>query len=208
MVIGAVVVAATACSSTATTPTAITTPVAETTTSASSTTTAESTINAPSSTVGDVATTESTAGQPQGFTTVEAIITAADGEVCEVCLWFANDTGKYGRGLMEVTDLGEPVGMVFAYANDRSGNFFMFDTPTPLSIAWFAGDGSFIAATDMDPCLVADSATCPRFNPGAPYRFAVEVPQGDLGALGIGPGSTFELVPGSESPLGMPCSPR
>ena len=75
----------------------------------------------------------------------------------------------------------------------------MFNTPTPLSIAWFRGDGTYIAEADMDPCLTDDSDTCPRYNPGAEYAFALEVFQGDLGKLGVGPGSTLQLVPGTES---------
>ena len=143
--------------------------------------------------------------QPEGFTTVEATITSADGEVCTVCLWLADDASLRSRGLMQVTDLGDPVGMVFTYEADTSGNFFMFNTPTPLSIAWFDRDGSYLAETDMEPCLVADSGECERYNPGAPYVFALEVPQGGLAALGVEPGSTFELVPGTESSLGLPC---
>src|SRR6476646_6925387 len=37
---------------------------------------------------------------PQGFTTVEARITASDGEVCEVCLWLADTDEERGTGLM------------------------------------------------------------------------------------------------------------
>ncbi len=138
-------------------------------------------------------------GQPDGFTTAQAIVTSADGEVCEICVWLADDAADRARGLMDVTDLGEPAGMVFAYAEDTTGNFFMFNTPTPLSIAWFARDGAYLAEADMEPCLVEDSATCTRYNPGAPFAFALEVFQGDLAELGVGPGSTLRLVPGSEA---------
>ncbi len=211
VLVSAVLVAMAACSSTTedattntTTETATPTATVPSVSTVTSSTVTSSTVTTSTGATGGPSTT--TGVQPQGFTTVEAVITSADGEECEVCVWLADESLEYRQGLMDVTDLGEPVGMVFAYANDTSGNFFMFDTPTPLSIAWFGRDGSFLAATDMDPCLVVDSATCPRFSPDGPYAFALEVPQGDLEGLGVGPGSTLELVPGSESPLGSPCS--
>ena len=57
----------------------------------------------------DPTTTDPTAEagrQPEGFTTIQALITETDGEVCEVCLWLADDSAERGRGLMGVTDLG------------------------------------------------------------------------------------------------------
>ena len=145
---------------------------------------------------------ESTSGgvQPQGFGTVTAMVTKADGEVCEVCLWLADSAEDRGRGLMGVTDLGEPVGMAFLFEEVVSGAFFMFQTPTALSIAWFAGDGSIVGAADMAPCLDTASAGCARYSPSSPYSIAIEAFEGSLSELGIGPGSSVELVAGTESP--------
>ena len=33
----------------------------------------------------------------------------------------------------------------------------------PLSIAFFAADGSFVSATDMEPCLTGPADACPRY---------------------------------------------
>ncbi len=58
-----------------------------------------------------------------------------------------------GRGLMGVTDLGDAAGMVFEFDEPIVGSFYMFQTPTPLSIAWFAPGGDHVGSADMAPCL-------------------------------------------------------
>ena len=160
-----------------------------------------------SSTVPPTTTAPPTAGSepigvvPEGFATAGAQITAADGRVCVVCLWVAATPEDRARGLMGVTDLGGADGMAFVYDAPTQGNFWMRDTPTPLSIAFFAADGSFVSATDMVPCLEGPDADCPRYAAAAPYTTAVEVFAGDLAALGIAAGSRLDL-------LGTPCDPR
>ena len=137
---------------------------------------------------------------PVGFTTIEARIISAGGEVCTVCLWLADTADERSRGLMGVTDLGDAVGMAFVFETPTDDRFFMFQTPAPLSIAWFDRSGAFVAATDMEPCLEDDDATCERYAPGGSYTVAVEMLQGELDVVGIGPGSTIELLAGTESP--------
>jgi uncharacterized membrane protein (UPF0127 family) len=138
---------------------------------------------------------------PEGFTTVSARITAADGEVCEVCLWLADSDEERGRGLMGVTDLGEAAGMAFVFDPATTGSFYMFQTPTPLSIAWFGEDGTWVGAADMEPCLDATAARCALYSPGgAAYTVGVETFAGGLEPLLMVEGSTIELVGGTESP--------
>jgi uncharacterized membrane protein (UPF0127 family) len=137
--------------------------------------------------------------QPEGFTTITARITEADGEVCEVCLWLADTVEERGRGLMGVTDLGDAAGMVFRFDEPVVNSFFMLNTPTPLSIAWFSPDGEFAAATDMEPCLEVPDEGCPLYGPGTRYELALEVFRGDLAELGVGPGARLELIEGTEA---------
>jgi uncharacterized membrane protein (UPF0127 family) len=137
--------------------------------------------------------------QPDGFTTVTARVTAADGTVCDVCLWLADDGDERSRGLMGVNDLGDAVGMAFVWETPIDGEFYMLNTPTPLSIAWFEPSGVFLSETDMEPCITDDSATCERYGAGGSYDLAIEMFDGQLGTVGIGPGSQVELLPGSES---------
>jgi uncharacterized membrane protein (UPF0127 family) len=137
--------------------------------------------------------------QPEGFTTVRARITEPDGEVCEVCLWLADDPAERGRGLMGVTDLGDAVGMAFRFDEPSAGSFYMFQTPSPLSIAWFSPDGSHVGSADMDPCLDTPAGECPLYSPGAEYDLAIEVFEGGLEPLGLVAGSSVELIEGSEA---------
>ncbi len=137
--------------------------------------------------------------QPEGFTTIRALITEPDGEVCEVCLWFADDADERGRGLMGVTDLGDAVGMAFRFDEPIAGSFYMFQTPSPLSIAWFSPDGSHVGSADMAPGLDTPAGECPLDSPGAEYDLAIEVFEGDLEPLGLVDGSSVELIEGSEA---------
>lgn len=137
--------------------------------------------------------------QPEGFTTTRALITEPDGEVCEVCLWLADDAAERGRGLMGVTDLGDAVGMAFRFEESTAGSFYMFQTPSPLSIAWFSPDGVHVGSADMDPCLDAPAGECPLYSPDAEYDLAIEVFDGGLEPLGLVAGSRVELIEGSEA---------
>ncbi len=134
---------------------------------------------------------------PTGFDQTAAVVTLADGTVCELCLWVADTDVDRARGLMGVTDLGGADGMVFVYTEPTSGNFWMKDTVMPLTIGFFAADGAFVSATDMEPCTEANPALCARYAPAGPYTHAVEVPAGRLEELGIGPGSQLRLLPGA-----------
>jgi uncharacterized protein len=151
---------------------------------------------------------------PVGFSTVTARITEADGEVCDVCLWLADSADERGRGLMGVDDLGDAVGMAFVFEQPILGTFYMFETPTPLSIAWFGPDGAWVGSADMAPCLDTPADECARYRPEAEYDLAIEVfadagavggdAIGDdaLAALGLGPGAVVEVLVGTE---GLDC---
>jgi uncharacterized membrane protein (UPF0127 family) len=166
---------------------------------------------------GENPTESSPGGQPEGFTTVTARITEVDGEVCEVCVWLADTPEERARGLMGVTDLGDAAGMVFEFEEPVVGVFYMFQTPTPLSIAWFAPGGEHVGSTDMAPCLDSDAGNCPLYSPGLEYDLALEVFEGDLADLDVGPGARLELVDGTEAercplstaglPAGSPATP-
>jgi uncharacterized protein len=134
--------------------------------------------------------------QPEGFDLAPAEVTLRSGDVCAVCLWVAETALQRQRGLMGVTDLGVADGMAFVYDDPTNGQFWMRDTPLPLSIAFFADDGRFVSAEDMEPCLTGPSNACLRYSAARPYVTAIEVPQGGLGDLGIGPGSRLELFTG------------
>ncbi len=103
------------------------------------------------------------------------------------CALLAQTAAQQGQGLMNRTDIGGYDGMLFDFSVDTTTSFWMKDTPLPLSIAFFDGTGRFVSTTDMAPCI--HQPTCPTYSATRPYRWALEVPQGALPRLGIGPGT-------------------
>jgi uncharacterized membrane protein (UPF0127 family) len=102
------------------------------------------------------------------------------------CALLAATKAQQERGLMNVRHLTGYDGMIFQFSADTTVGFYMKDTPMPLSIAWFDAGGGFVSGTDMAP----NNDTIDYYAT-APYRYAFEVPQGKLGAAGIGAGSTL-----------------
>jgi uncharacterized protein len=140
------------------------------------------------------AATSTSGARPVGFDQTAAEVTLADGTVCELCLWVADTPAERSRGLMGVTDLGGADGMVFVYDAPTQGQFWMRNTVMPLSIGFFAADGSFVSSTDMQPCLEGPDSACARYGATGEYTAAIEMPLGDLAELGIGPGTRFERL--------------
>lgn len=133
---------------------------------------------------------------PEGFPTGTLTVTRPDGSVEQLAVHVADTPALRQQGLMDVTDpgLGGRDAMVFVFAGDVSSAFWMKNTPLPLSIAWFRADGTYVDQADMDPCPAG--AQCPTFGASGAYRYAVEVPLGELDALGLVEGSTIALTAG------------
>ena len=125
------------------------------------------------------------------FGEVAIAITGPDGDVAGWCVLLAATAEQRQRGLMEVTDLGGYAGMLFVWDADSSSSFYMRNTPTPLSIAWFDADGALVSTAQMDPG--PDIEGCPTFESGGSYRFALEVPQGSLADVGVVDGSAVAV---------------
>ena len=107
------------------------------------------------------------------------------------CALLAETAAQQQRGLMDRRDIGGYDGMLFEFGSEINGTFWMKDTPLPLSIAFFDASGRFVSTTDMAPCIHQDP--CPTYSAARPYRWALEVPQGAIPRLGIGPDT--RLVP-------------
>jgi uncharacterized membrane protein (UPF0127 family) len=106
------------------------------------------------------------------------------------CLLLAETEAQHNRGLMQVTDtkLGGYDGMLFRFPADSTAEFYMRNTPMPLSIAFVDGTGKVVTTADMTPCEDVDG--CQLYPAAAPYRVAIEVPQGELARLHIGSDAT------------------
>lgn len=96
---------------------------------------------------------------------------------------------ELGKGLMEVTDLGDLDGMLFIFDDEQACCFVMRNTLIPLEIAYFTAGGSLVEVQMMLPCA---REPCITYSASAPYRFAVEAPPGRLGALPEGAKLRFE----------------
>ena len=134
-----------------------------------------------------------------GFEQIAFRITAQNGAAFDWCALLAATEAAREQGLMDETDLRGFDAMVFRFDKPSEDEFYMFHTTLPLSIAWFDDHGTFVSSADMDPCLATDGDDCELFAAARPYLHAVEVEQGDLGHLGIGPGSTLSF-PGGPCP--------
>lgn len=120
------------------------------------------------------------------FTVTQAGATTTAGRWCA---YLADTEAERERGLMGRTDLAGRRGMLFRFPADTQAQFYMKDTPLPLSIAWFDAQGAFVSQADMKPCLAGEK--CALYGADRPYRTALEVPSGGLPELAIGPGSVL-----------------
>lgn len=94
------------------------------------------------------------------------------------------------RGLMGRESLPPRGGMLFLFPKERRGGFWMKNTPLPLSIAFLDAQGRILTILDMDPCR---TDPCPVYDPGHPYRAALEVNQGAFERLGVEVGDVATL---------------
>ncbi len=112
------------------------------------------------------------------------------GRTVTVAVKVANTAGRRRHGLMEVPALPDGVGMLFVFPADQSSGFWMKDTLVPLDVAFFSSDRVVDAILRMEPCA---SAPCPVYDPGIPYRYALEVRAGWFGQVGVDFGWRLEL---------------
>ena len=110
------------------------------------------------------------------------------------CGLLADTAAQHQTGLMGRSDLSGYDAMVFRFSALTKTPFYMLNTPLPLSIAWFDSAGRFVSSADMAPCL--GRTDCPTYASAAAYRYALEVPQGGLSGLGIGPGAQLVVAAG------------
>ncbi len=131
---------------------------------------------------------------PTGFDLGRIELTDAAGAVRILPVWVADTDAELQRGLMGVTDLGAADGMLFVFDATADWRFYMWQTVIPLSIAWFAEDGTFVGSAEMVPCTSDDESGCERYSPGSPYRFAVELPSAGAARLGLTAGDRMTVL--------------
>ena len=92
-------------------------------------------------------------------------------------------------GLMYRRDLGTHEGMLFIFEQPAPQCFWMRNTPTPLTIAFLADDGSIVNLADMKP--FDDSSHCSA----KPVRYVLEMNQGWFAKRGIQAGFKLSGAP-------------
>ena len=130
--------------------------------------------NGPASAQGD-------AGQPQRLQAIT--LTAGMHNIrAEVAL----TPEQRQKGLMFRRDLGTHEGMLFVFDAPSPQCFWMKNTPTPLTIAFLADDGTIVNLADMKPFDEASHCSA------KPVRLVLEMNQGWFAKRGIKPG--FKLA--------------
>lgn len=126
-----------------------------------------------------------------GFDQIGFSVRSPAGARSRHCGLLAITPAQMNQGLMNRTDLAGYDAMLFQFPEATTTQFYMKDTLISLSIAFFDVSGQFVSATDMTPCGAA--AVCPLYRATGPYTVAIEVPLGQLGHVGAGPGSTLSV---------------
>lgn len=132
---------------------------------------------------------------PEGFKETALAVT---GVPTPWCVLVADTDQARAQGMMARTDFGGYDGMLFVFPGETNGRFHMQNTPLPLSIAWFDAGGAFVSSADMAPC--ENRPGCPTYRAARRYRFALEVPQGGLTRLGVGPGARVTMAGACAAP--------
>lgn len=83
------------------------------------------------------------------------------------------------RGLMYRSSLHDGEGMLFVFDRDQQVSFWMKNTKLPLSIAYIISDGTIVQILDLVPYSEE-----PRPSTRS-IRYALEVPQGWFGRVGV-----------------------
>lgn len=127
------------------------------------------------------------------FATTTAVVAGHRGQDCVLTLLVADREALRERGLSHVTDpdLSGSDGMLFVFPEDVEDAFWMRDTPLPLSLAFVDSAGVVESTVDMAPGSVDEIQEYP---PLRPYRYGLEMPQGQFAELGIAAGSTLILA--------------
>ncbi|MCL4540811.1 MAG: DUF192 domain-containing protein [Chloroflexi bacterium] len=132
---------------------------------------------------------------PIGAPEPSLLLQGTNGALRLIYVRLATTPAAWQRGLMEQLSLPPDSGMLFIFPADVTYGFWMKNTLIPLSVAFFTDHGRLTGIDDMQP-LTEDIHVAP-----APYRYALEVPQGYFRAYHTGPGSQahFFLPPASSS---------
>ena len=119
--------------------------------------------------------------------TVTLTVERAGAAAVPVKVEIARTEEERAKGLMYRKSLPDGEGMLFIFESDQPLNFWMKNTPIPLSIAFISSSGRIVEIKDMRPL---DLSSVPS---SIPVRYALEVPQGWFGRAGVKPGDRLVI---------------
>jgi len=125
-------------------------------------------------------------GNPKLKTKTLSIATAS-GKAVTLVAEIADTPQTREKGYMFRKNIPDGTGMLFVFESDRVLNFWMKNTPTPLSIAYIDYKGVIKDIFDMKPFDLKDITSTGY------VRYALEVPQGWFGRVGIKAGDKLSL---------------
>ena len=114
-------------------------------------------------------------------------ITKSDGSTVSVLAEIARKPEDRAKGFMERKKIPDGTGMIFVFEQDQILSFWMKNTPTPLSIAYFDSQGKIRDIFDMKPYSLAPVQSTTS------VRYALEVPQGWFKKNGVQPGDSISI---------------
>lgn len=114
-------------------------------------------------------------------------ITTAGQKQVTVLAETAETAEQRNRGFMERKNIPDGTGMIFIFERDQILNFWMKNTPSPLSIAYIDSKGTIRDIFDMTPFSLSSVTST------VSVRYALEVPQGWFAKNGIKPGDRVSI---------------
>ena len=110
--------------------------------------------------------------EPALYPTIEIAVAGPDGHEATLTVEVVHRPRERQQGLMFRRSLAEDRGMLFLYASDRDGGFWMKDTYIPLTIAYIDAEWRVLELRSGRPL---DETV---LTPGQPYRYVLEVNEG------------------------------
>lgn len=101
----------------------------------------------------------------------------------DIVVYVARSDEERALGLMHRRELPDNEGMLFMCDRCAVQNFWMKDTPLPLSIAFLEEDGTILKIADLEPHNLQSESS------EHPVRFVLEVNRGWFRERGIAPGA-------------------
>ena len=117
------------------------------------------------------------------------LIQTENGNSIYVNAEIARTDSERSQGYMNRTKIPDGTGMIFVFERDEILNFWMKNTPTPLSIAYIDSSGKIRNIFDMTPFSLEPVKST------VSVRYALEVPQGWFSKNKIKIGDKIDLSP-------------